>query len=70
MALDVRTTLNQSLEAILVAELADNVAWAVLVDLAETMGQDTLAADFREARAQQEEHLARLRTWLQSEQGS
>jgi len=37
------------------------------VKLAETMGQDELAADFRAALAQEEEHLARVRAWVQEE---
>jgi ferritin-like metal-binding protein YciE len=32
----------------------------VLVTLAETMGQDELAADFRAVLAEEEEHRARL----------
>jgi rubrerythrin len=63
---DARTTLTQSLEAILTAELTDNDAWSMLVTLAQKMGQDELAAEFREALLEEEEHLALVRTWLQS----
>jgi rubrerythrin len=62
---DPRMTLTQSLQAILVAELADNDAWATLVSLTEKMGQDELADQFREALAQEETHLERVSAWVQ-----
>jgi len=62
---DARTTLTQCLEAILIAELTDNDSWAMLVNLADKMGQDEMAADFREALLQEEDHLDRVRNWLQ-----
>jgi ferritin-like protein len=65
VVVDARTTLTQSLEAILIAELTDNDAWTMLVNLADKMGQDELAAEFREALLQEEDHLDRVRTWLQ-----
>ena len=37
---DVRTTLDQALHAILVAELADNAGWDMLCDLADAANQD------------------------------
>jgi hypothetical protein len=69
MTLDIRkaSVPLESLEAILVAGMAGDDAWALLVKLAETMGQDELAADFRAALAQEEEHLARVRAWVQEE---
>ena len=53
VAIDITATVAQS-------KPADNEAWAVLVTLAETMGQDELAADFRAVLAEEEEHRARL----------
>jgi hypothetical protein len=53
VAIDITTTVAQS-------KPGDNAAWAVLVTLAETMGQDELAADFRAVLAEEEEHRARL----------
>jgi rubrerythrin len=38
----------------------------MLVVLAEKMGQDELAARFREALVDEEDHLERVRLWLQS----
>ncbi|HEX2573324.1 MAG TPA: ferritin-like domain-containing protein [Polyangia bacterium] len=61
---DPRTTLTQALHALLTAELVDNDGWLVLADLADRLGHDNLAADFRTALVEEEEHLARVRAWL------
>jgi rubrerythrin len=61
---DARTSLAESLEAILVAELADRDGWARLIELAEQSGQDELARAGREAERVEEEHLAKVRGWL------
>jgi rubrerythrin len=61
---DPRTTLSQALEVVLIAELADNDAWQLLAELAEGLGQDELAQQFRHALVQEEEHLVRVRRWL------
>jgi rubrerythrin len=61
---DPRTTLNESLKVILAAELVDNDGWLTLIDVAQGMGHDDLAAGFRRALAQEEEHLALVRGWL------
>jgi rubrerythrin len=63
---DPRTTLTQCLDAILIAELADNDAWNMLAGLAEKMGQDELAGQFRGALEEEEEHLELVRGWLQA----
>jgi ferritin-like metal-binding protein YciE len=62
---DPRTTLAQSLNAILVAELADNAGWELLIELAEQMGQDDMAANFREALSHEQEHLSKVKQWHQ-----
>lgn len=61
---DPRTTIPQSLNAILVAELADNASWEMLVQLAEETGHDEMAERFRAALAEEEQHLASVRQWL------
>jgi rubrerythrin len=66
---DPRTTLLQSLEAILVAELADNACWETLVELAQGAGEDELVKQFERARATEQEHLQKVRTWLAAGQG-
>jgi rubrerythrin len=58
---DPRTSFNQCLDAILVAELADNEGWAVLVSLAEELGHDALVSQFQEVWDQEQEHLATIR---------
>ena len=61
---DPRTTLKQSLEAILVAELVDNDCWNLLAALAEKLGHDALADEFREALVEEQDHLMRVRGWV------
>lgn len=60
---DPRSTVAQSLHAILVAELTDNAAWEELITLAEKMGEDEMAAQFRAAGEREQEHLATIRGW-------
>jgi rubrerythrin len=62
---DPRTTLSQCLDAMLTAELTDNDAWQLLVDLAEGLGHDDLAAQFRIALQQEEQHLVLVRGWVE-----
>ena len=61
---DPRTTLAQALDAILIAELADNDAWAMLIDLVEGFGKADLAERFRVAQTHEIEHLDSVRGWL------
>jgi rubrerythrin len=67
---DPRTTFVQGLEAILLAELADNDSWYLLSMLATQMGKEDLATDFEEAEANEREHLTRVRTWLLAASGA
>jgi rubrerythrin len=60
---DPKTTVAQSLQALLIAELTDNAAWEDLITLAEKMGNDDMAAQFQEALRHEEEHLATVRQW-------
>lgn len=61
---DPRTSVPQCLEAMLIAELADNDAWQMLIQLAEKMGMDDMAQDFRNAWQEEEVHLAHIRQWF------
>lgn len=61
---DPRTTMPQSLQALLIAELADNDGWSTLIKLAEGFNQDQMAADFRKALEAEERHLMQVRGWL------
>ncbi|HLU77927.1 MAG TPA: ferritin-like domain-containing protein [Burkholderiales bacterium] len=62
---DPRTTIAQCLNAMLTVELTDNAAWELLIQLANEMGQDEMAAQFEEALASEEEHLAIIKQMLQ-----
>lgn len=66
---DPRATLMQSLEAILVAELADNDGWDALVDLARRAGKNDVAKRFAAAKRTEDEHLAKVRAWVRAGQG-
>lgn len=61
---DPRITLLQSLEGILVAELTDNDCWRTLMALARDAGEDQLADQFQQAFLTEQEHLAKVRTWI------
>jgi hypothetical protein len=60
---DPRSTFCQALDAMLIAELADNEGWKLLVELAEGMGQTDMAASFRQALAEEDIHLEHIRRW-------
>lgn len=60
---DPRTSILHSLEAILIAELADHAAWHVLIELTEKSALDHRVAQFKEAEQQEERHLAQIKSW-------
>jgi hypothetical protein len=62
---DPKTSLAQSLHAILVAELTDNAAWDELVLLAREMGQDEFVERLSEAQEEERHHLETVREWHQ-----
>ena len=62
---DPMTTVNQSMHALLIAELADNDAWDELIVLAQELGQADMARQFEAARAAEREHLQKVRQWHQ-----
>ena len=66
---DPRTNLLQSLEAILMAELADNECWETLTGLAHMAGQEEVAERCEEALLTEQEHLEKVRSWLAAGQG-
>jgi ferritin-like protein len=61
---DPRTTVDQCLHAILVAELADNDGWQMLIDLAKGAGHEDMARQFSSALKSEDEHLQMVRGWL------
>jgi rubrerythrin len=61
---DPRTTLAQSLHAMLIAEMADNSGWETLIALAEANGQSAMVADFTVALDEERRHLQMVKGWL------
>jgi rubrerythrin len=64
MLLDPRTTMRQTLEGLLLAELTDNAGWELLIRLAEGFGQAQMVSAFRAALLREGEHLVSVRAWL------
>jgi rubrerythrin len=62
-ASDPRTTLVQTLQIALAAELVDGAGWEGLIALAESMDQNDMAERFRHALDREMEHLAKVRRW-------
>lgn len=58
---DPRTSVAQSLHAVQLAELADHDGWQLLIALAQEMGLDEIAGQFRRALAEEERHLETIR---------
>ena len=65
-ATDPRTTLTQTLQIALAAELVDVASWELLISIAEQMGQDGMAERFRKALDHENEHVAKVRGWFES----
>jgi rubrerythrin len=63
---DPRTTVAQSLNAMLTAELVDNAGWELLIDIATEAGHVDLAQKFEVALTEEQEHLRNVRSWLES----
>lgn len=59
-----RTSVLQCLEAIQVAELTDNAAWADLRELCLTMGLDEIADKFKKPISQEQVHEEVLADWI------
>ena len=66
---DPRTTLLQSLEAALIAELTDNACWEALIELAQEAGEDDLVRQFQEALKNERDHLKKVQGWVAAGQG-
>lgn len=63
---DPRTSIAQSLEAILMIELADHDSWELLIEIALSQGQDRLAEQFTNALQAEQRHVQDIRTMLKS----
>lgn len=66
---DPRTSLAQSLHAILTAELSDGVGWETLIALASESGQDEMVDGFSDALLQERKHQAMIQTWYEEAVG-
>ena len=64
VVVDSRMSLAQSMEGILIAELADHDGWDMLVALADSMGKTDFSERFRQALAEEDRHLMLVRGWL------
>jgi hypothetical protein len=61
---DPRTTLAQCLDAVLIAELADNAGWELLISLMQETKNDQFVPQMTQALTDEQEHLATVREWL------
>jgi rubrerythrin len=61
---DPRTTIPQTLQAILNAELTDNDGWEMLKGLAAKLGYPDLEKKCAKAFQEEQEHLKKVRGWL------
>ena len=61
-----RTSVSQSLEAMLAIELTDNAAWELLIKLAQDMGLKDMVKKFEHALQQENVHLAQVREWYEA----
>ncbi|XKM07799.1 ferritin-like domain-containing protein [Massilia atriviolacea] len=62
---DPRTTIAQSLHAIVTAELSDKAGWETLVALADEHGLAEMVDSFTQALNEEREHLALTQTWYE-----
>lgn len=61
---DPRTTLAQSLNAMVAAELIDNAGWELLATLADEAGKPEYTGQFLAALSEEQQHLAIVKGWL------
>jgi rubrerythrin len=61
---DRRTTIPQTLQAMLTAELADNDGWQMLKELSGKLEYSDLEEECEKAFREEQEHLKKVRQWL------
>lgn len=61
---DPRTTLDQCLDVLLLAELGDRGGWELLIGLTRQLDFEDLARQFQAALAEEEHHVFRVRGWI------
>jgi ferritin-like protein len=62
---DPRTSVAQSLHAILTAELSDGAGWETLIALADEQSQASMVESFSDALLQERKHLAMIQGWYE-----
>ncbi len=62
---DPRTTIAQSLHAILAAELVDQAGWEMLIALAESQSHNAMLSEFSLALDEERSHLQQVQTWYE-----
>ncbi len=62
---DPRTSIAQSLHAIVTAELSDKAGWETLVALADEQGLTDMVENFTQALNEEREHLGLVQTWYE-----
>lgn len=60
-----RTSVSQSLEAMLTLELTDNAAWDLLIKLADDMSLADMVSQFQHAHQQEQIHLEQVQQWYE-----
>lgn len=65
VVVDPRTSISQTLEAMLSLELTDNAAWELLIQLADDMSLSHMSERFDHALHQEEIHLVQVREWYE-----
>lgn len=61
---DPRIGVIDSLQALLIAELADHAGWDALHEIAKSVGADEMAEKFDKALDEEEEHLRSVEQWM------
>lgn len=61
---DPRTSVAQSLSAMLTVELTDNANWELLIELCDKLTLPKMVKAFEKPLRQEAEHLRKVRTWL------
>ena len=64
VATEARIRFADTLSVILIAELADNDSWRLLIELADEAGLKEVCSSFREALYKEEQHLETVREWI------
>lgn len=61
---DPRSSVAQSLQALLTAEATDNAGWELLFELCEELAYDKFLGEFERAQIHEEEHLSQIQEYL------